>query len=206
MTAPIVALDTETTGLSLTDDIWEFAGIRREPDGTEFELHLFIEHDEKKCARLPESFRADHLARYPSHNQAASRVRAANQIANFMEPTGDQKVHVVGAVPNFDTERIALLLEAHAFGKPKWHYHLIDVENLAVGYLAGLEKQAFNDAEAFQVDLVNDLAPPWDSDTLSRAVGVEPPGEGERHTALGDARWVLRLYDAIVGGQLGGQA
>lgn len=31
--APLVFLDTETTGLDLTDDIWEFSAIRRDPNG-----------------------------------------------------------------------------------------------------------------------------------------------------------------------------
>jgi len=44
------------------------------------------------------------------------------------------------------------------------------------------------------------LAPPWRSDDLSRACGVEPPTPEERHTALGDARWVKRWYDHIMGG------
>lgn len=44
------------------------------------------------------------------------------------------------------------------------------------------------------------VAPPWRSDDLSRACGVEPPSEEERHTALGDARWVKRWYDHILGG------
>ncbi|MGN0126047.1 MAG: hypothetical protein ACI38R_22625 [Rhodococcus sp. (in: high G+C Gram-positive bacteria)] len=44
------------------------------------------------------------------------------------------------------------------------------------------------------------VAPPWRSDDLSRACGVEPPTEDERHTALGDARWVKRWYDHIMGG------
>lgn len=44
------------------------------------------------------------------------------------------------------------------------------------------------------------VAPPWRSDDLSRACGVEPPTEEERHTALGDARWVKRWYDHIMGG------
>jgi hypothetical protein len=97
--------------------------------------------------------------------------------------------HVVGAVPNFDTERLALLLRRHGY-EPGWHYHLIDVENLAVGYAYG---QAAGLGEL-------EIGLPWDSDELSRLVGVEPPGEGELHTALGDARWAMRLYDAIVGG------
>lgn len=44
------------------------------------------------------------------------------------------------------------------------------------------------------------IAPPWRSDDLSRACGVEPPTPEERHTALGDARWVKRWYDHIMGG------
>ncbi|BDB62383.1 hypothetical protein [Rhodococcus sp. RDE2] len=43
------------------------------------------------------------------------------------------------------------------------------------------------------------VAPPWRSDDLSRACGVEPPTKDERHTALGDARWVKRWYDYILG-------
>lgn len=42
--------------------------------------------------------------------------------------------------------------------------------------------------------------PPWRSDDLSRTCGVEPPSDDERHTALGDARWALRWYDAMTGG------
>ena len=35
MTAPLVFLDLETTGLNpRTDDVWEFAAIRREVDGS----------------------------------------------------------------------------------------------------------------------------------------------------------------------------
>ncbi|BDB58954.1 MULTISPECIES: hypothetical protein [Rhodococcus] len=44
------------------------------------------------------------------------------------------------------------------------------------------------------------LSPDCRSDDLSRACGVEPPTEDERHTALGDARWVKRWYDHIMGG------
>lgn len=179
----LIFLDTETTGLALSDDIWEFAAIRRRPDGTETRLHLFIEHDERKCRVLPESFREDHYARFPSHNQETPRPRAAHAIGNFLAKREGVRPHIVGAVPNFDTERIALLL-ADVNRSPEWHYHLIDVENLAVGYLAGVRRA------------LPDL--PWSSDDLSRAVGVEPPTDG-RHTAMGDAEWAMALYDAIAG-------
>ena len=37
---------------------------------------------------------------------------------------------------------------------------------------------------------------------LSRQCGVKPPGLGDRHTALGDARWAKRWYDALRDGQV----
>lgn len=182
MSAPLVFLDTETTGLSLDDDIWEVAAIRREPNGEEHTLHLFVEHDRAKCARLPERFREDHYDRYRDH-RALSKEQAAYQLAVLF---GDDKPHIVGAVPNFDTERIARLMTVHGYKSERWHYHLIDVENLAVGYLAARGG-------------VLDCHPPWKSDIIAELVGVTI-SEEERHTALGDARWAMRIYDAVIGG------
>ena len=189
MSAPIIALDTETTGLAPDADIWEFAGIRREPDGSETTLHLFIEHDEKKCRNLPPTFLADHLARFPGHNQETQRFRAAEAIADFLSKGESGKPHIVGCVPNFDTERIARLL-IHFGYVSEWHHHLIDVETLAVGWLAG--RQSMSKAG------IPDLAPPWSSDDLSRVIGIEPPTT-ERHTAMGDALWALDIYGHIMG-------
>ena len=192
MTA-IVFCDTETTGLALDDDIWEFAAIRREPDGTEAEHHFFIEHDTGKCNQLPESFHTDHVARY-NPDIAYSRRDAAKVIAGIFY----DRPHVVGAVPNFDTERIALLLRRFGL-EPGWHYHLIDVENLAVGYLRAVARWAPLPAGVAK-KLRDAGTPPWDSDTLSLACDVAPPGEGVRHTAMGDVRWAMALYDRIMAG------
>ena len=180
-TPPLVFMDTETTGLSLADDIWEFAAIRREGDGTpDYPLHLFIEHDADKAATLPESFRRDLEARF-NPAVAISPRDAARLIAHVLRPGDGGKAHVVGAVPNFDTERVALLLAAYGLA-PCWHYHLIDVENLAVGYLAGRGTI---------------LPPPWNSDDLSRAVGIDP-GQFRRHEAMADAEWARAIYDHII--------
>jgi len=82
----------------------------------------------------------------------------------------------------------------HWPSREPWHYHLIDVENLAVGYLFGRHPVT----QALKVpDPV--LALPWDSDRLSEQVGVTPPTD-ERHTAMGDVRWAMALYDACTGG------
>lgn len=188
MTAPIVFLDTETTGLTLDDDIWEFAAIRRE-DGVDYPLHLFVEHSAEKAAQLPDSFRADHDERFDAEH-AVSAQSAARLIHHQLRPGSDgHRAHVVGAVPNFDTERLARLLRAHGL-EPNWHYHLIDVENLAVGYLHGRKRNGRWSGVAAVETL------PWNSDGLSRACGVEPPTR-DRRTAMGDVRWALALYERI---------
>jgi len=93
--------------------------------------------------------------------------------------------HLVGAVPNFDAEVLGSRMRANGIC-PSWHYHLQDFETLIAGYLRG------------QGEMVPPL--PWRSDDLSRLIGVEPPGPEERHSALGDAKWALRAYDAVMGG------
>lgn len=188
MTSPIVFMDTETTGLSLAVDVWEFAAIRREGDGTpDYPLHLFIEHDAAKAAELPESFRADLESRFDP-SVAISPRDAARLIAWALRPGADgAKVHVVGAVPNFDTERLAILLRAHGI-EPAWHYHLIDVETLAVGFRYGASDRMRIPKSGFPL--------PWSSDDLSRSVNIEPPTD-RRHTAMGDAEWARAIYDRI---------
>ncbi len=182
----VVFLDTETTGLSLDDDIWEFATIVRDPGEPDVEWPGFIEHDLDKAAQLPERFLADHDARYAAED-ALTRGAAAMLLDGLL-----RGAHIVGAVPNFDTERIAILLRAHGI-EPAWHYHLIDVENLAVGYIMG----RYGIAEPAESDAVT---LPWDSDKVSAAIGVTVP-DGERHTALGDARWARDIFDVVMGAE-----
>jgi hypothetical protein len=82
---------------------------------------------------------------------------------------------------------------------PSWHYHLIDVEALAVGALS--HSAAFGRSSAgSKRELTGSItALPWKSDDLSAALGVTVSDE-DRHTALGDARWAMRIYDAVMCG------
>lgn len=186
----IVFLDTETLGVHIDAPIWELAAVRRRPDGTEATLHLFIHHDPDRWLKdpnFPESFKRDYYQRYPEDNDVP-RYSAARILQNFL--TG--RPHIVGSVPNFDTERIShQLLRPNDIPDP-WHYHLIDVENLVVGFIAGRASQGDVDAGLAMPDL------PWDSNALSRAVGVDPD-DYERHTAMGDVRWAMAQYDAVMG-------
>lgn len=98
-------------------------------------------------------------------------------------------LHLAGAVVSFDEERLRRLLRSHGV-VPRWHYHIIDVEALAVGGLA-YQRQALG------TDGLFDPSPPWNSTDLSRAVGVDPD-QFDRHTALGDARWARAVYLAVM--------
>ncbi len=113
-------------------------------------------------------------------------------------------LHLVGACVSFDADRLWRLIRK-AGECPMWHYHLIDVEALAAGWLAGIRSDAAGlpsgePSDAQMEHRVNmDLArPPWNSGDLSRAVGVDPD-QFDRHTALGDARWAKAIYEAVMG-------
>lgn len=101
--------------------------------------------------------------------------------------------HLIGAVPSFDEERLRKLFLERGF-QPGWHYHPIDIEAMAAGWLYGrwsMDKSNY--------PLLDSTGLPLKSDELSRACGVHPPDEEDRHTALGDARWVHRWYCTLVG-------
>jgi len=102
--------------------------------------------------------------------------------------------HLVGAVVSFDEERLRRLLRANG-ECPMWHYHLADVEALAAGWIAGRPGGTWVGKAAAPVD----PTPPWRSDDLSLDVGVDPD-KFDRHTALGDARWAMAIYDAVMSG------
>lgn len=104
--------------------------------------------------------------------------------------------HLVGAVPDFDAYRLRRLLGDHGF-LPTWHYHLVDIEALMVGYISH-RTQSIQTLHLSDDTEIKKVALPWKSDDLSRAINVAPPSEEERHTALGDARWAERVYDKVV--------
>lgn len=181
----LVFMDTETLGVHVDAPIWEFAAVRRKSLGGELaaeqSLHIQIHHYADPWLTgddpLPEQFQADYRARF-RYADAVGQSEAAQMIAEFLQG----RPHIVGAVPNFDTERIARQLLRPAHIPEPWHYHLIDVENLVVGFLAGRSML---------------MEPPWKSDDLSRAVGVDPD-QFARHTAMGDVRWAMAQYDAVM--------
>jgi hypothetical protein len=181
---PIVFMDTETTSLRPDRRAWDVAAIRREPDGAENEMQMFVQLDDLDLGN------ADHISLtigrfHDRHPQMGKAGRLGPQLGHGLTHTEFDMLQsveaftrgavIVGAVPNFDTEVIAARMRRHGLS-PSWHYHLVDVETLAAGQLG--------------------LKPPWSFDQILDTYGITVDEE-KRHTALGDAYLNLYLYDAV---------
>lgn len=224
MKKPICFVDTETTSLRPDREAWEIAIIRRDPEETaDRTLHLMVDVELTEAdpfsLRIGRFYERHPVGRYLSGRSVnvkqplASAEDAAPGAPAFVTPFVTQYVaaqvvarwthdaHLIGAVPNFDAEVFGELLRRNGL-TPAHHYHLIDIESLAVGYLRGLAE-----AEKRTGILLRSGGPldeslfelPWKSDDLAAACGVPPTPTEERHTALGDARSVRRWYDHITG-------
>lgn len=170
MSEPLVFIDTETTGLDPdTHEVWEVGMVVR-AGGTETEHHWFVQVDLK--AANPEALDIGGFHDRYDTREAVAPLDLAGGLHTLIPP----RAHLVGAVVSFDEERLRRLMNRYRV-PVRWHYHLVDVENLVAGRL-GIE-------------------PPWESDDLAAALGVTID-EKDRHTALGDARWAMRLYDAAL--------
>lgn len=190
----VAFVDTETTGLDPElDFIWEIAVI---VDGEEYVWQQ----------RLPERRGEpdwDVVSEWVIENTRITRdydheaaLEPFHSIANL--ETLVRGRHLVGACPWFDSERLhrAQLRESD-HRDLLWHYHLIDVENLAVGWLHGAA--AFSTAHAPSEFWDGFGKLPWKSTDLSLALGVDPADFEPKHSALADARWAKAIYEKIMG-------
>ncbi len=222
---PLVFLDCETDGLHPGRRVWEIAMIRRDDMG-ERERHFFVALDLRNSD--PFGLKVGGFwDRHPAGRKLSGKpalpgpsVLCKHDAAReVMEWTFD--AHLVGVNPAFDADTLAGLMRHEGY-LPSWHYHLVDLIAMSVGYLnaipmtvklgaatetieslswIGSSAQILTiPSEALERGADDGLQPPWKSDDLARACGVEPPTGGERHTAVGDARWAARWYDAITGG------
>lgn len=201
MSGPVCFVDCETTGLDPDlHEVWEVAlitpvvGMTSADDGWN-----------EQVWQLPVDLsRADPMAlnigRFHDRRPGQTLVEPAVFAEEFVHAS--RGLHLVGACVSFDADRLWRLLRA-AGECPMWHYHLVDVEALAAGYLIGqftaIQEVGKNpDADGPTQDEAMGAVPPWRSTDLSRAVGVEPD-DFDRHTALGDARWAKAIYEAVMG-------
>lgn len=212
-------LDTETTGLDPDQhEVWEVGLILRDEDGSERERVWQLPVDRGRADAMALKIGRWYERRWPwpsyygiidpeqeAENEqretaavlgegpfVVPRRRMDEWAATFAEMLDG--AHLVGAVISFDEERLRRLLRRH-HACPTWHYHLIDVEALAAGWLGGRYE---DDEFAAPDDDGACYRPPWNSDRLSEAIGIDPT-RFDRHTALGDARWARAIYDVVIG-------
>lgn len=211
----IVFLDTETTCLGSRARPWEIAVIRREllpiPDGRPqtsiAEVVLHVEYDVptlppgttakalevgRWLARgAPGATYLDEVNADGVNVSAGSEAEVALELAGLF---GDEPL-LVGVGVHFDAAVLGSMFLRHRLPEEPWHYGLVDLKAATWGYLRYLSRVA-----VLTEDERAALALPLSSERLSRAVGIDPPTGEERHTALGDARWAARWYDALAGG------
>lgn len=174
----IVFMDTETTSLRPDRRAWEIGLIRREPGSPDVEYSAFIAPEDLDLGnadlmslKIGKFFDRHPMAKGPRDDDVYSE-RAVLATVEALT----RGATIVGAVPNFDTEVLGARMRANDLC-PSWHYHLVDVETLAAGALR--------------------KPPPWNFDELLGTYDLTYD-EAARHTALGDARMVRDLYDAVL--------
>lgn len=179
MTTSIVFLDTETTGLDERVAFpWEFAGFKCLVDSDSLTvvevLDLQIPVPKRKMltadpisleiCRFEERYKFKDLSHPLSVGE--SRLR---EIHAFL----DGQI-IAGNVIDFDARQLAAAFDYFGIDPIRpWHYHMIDVENVAAGSIQ--------------------LLPPYKSEELSAALNADVD-IARKHTACGDAWWALLMY------------
>lgn len=182
VTTTLAFIDTETTSLRPDRQAWEIGLVLREPGQPDSEHRWLIRtadldlgNADAAALRIGRFY--DRHPEYDGPDDPTCTEAAALREVERLT----RGAHLVGAVVSFDADVLGTRMRASGIC-PSWHYHLIDVEPLVVGYLARTSRAAF---------------PPWHSDDLSAGLGVSVTTD-DRHTALGDARWAMRLWDAVM--------
>jgi hypothetical protein len=119
--------------------------------------------------------------RHPLWSEATVRTGTAllteDKVAEAVAAATHAQV-LVAANPGFDAETLAAMLHRHQFGLvAPWHYTPFDVKSAGAA-VAG-------------------LIPPANTDTVARALGIDPTVY-PRHSSAGDVRLLGDLYRAIV--------
>lgn len=204
----LVIVDTETTGLDPdTEQVFEIAVYDLDTDT--YKTWTIEPHPDTIEAMHPKAAEVNRYhertadkdwlwtVEHYSHGYENKEVHdMLHDLSNWLDGN-----HILGAVPDFDARFLTTMYKAFDFDAPRWHYHLIDIEAVAVGYmlhakaLHGLSSSTEAWLKVQQIDQLLEL--PYKSDDLAAWFGVEPAPEVERHTALGDVMWTKRWWEAM---------
>lgn len=173
--AKLLFLDTETTGLNPDlHDVWEIAAITDTGDEHAWMVRPDLTHADAKALHINRFYER---ARFSSFGPDEGHI--AGQLARLLNG-----VVVVGSNPAFDQAFLTRWLRKRG---QVWaaHYRAIDVATLGHGYLVGCEPGYSPEEHT-----------PANTHKVAKAFGINPD-DYDRHTALGDARMVRDLYNAI---------
>jgi DNA polymerase III epsilon subunit-like protein len=166
-----VFMDTEATGLDhQRHELTEVAWIVRFEDGREEERRFFPEH-------TTDGADADalELTRYQDRIAPQDRTPASEWLTLFLEDAQDAVL--VGAVPDFDARHLERMCRKLGL-EPTWDHHLLDVETLALPFIAeGPET-------------------PRSLAKTCAALGI-PHDKDQAHGALYDAQQAMRVFDHV---------
>lgn len=187
----VIFTDCETTGLDVfRHDAWEIAWIEWDKDIRNWKETVYYIwppalQDAEPMALAVNDFYG-RVAQIQANDGFSGQHEVAEQIAYRFAGK-----HVIGACPWFDDRFYQKLLLNMGF-QVSWHYHLLDVEAAALGFLSGRKSLSLKDQTI-------ELPLPWKSDWLAEQLGMTRPEKKERHTALGDAREVKATFELIFG-------
>lgn len=204
---PICFIDCETTALGPLARPWEIAVIRRDPGEPDVE-HVW--HVAYSTETLPPGTNPDALTiggwwkrgsdpnwLFTTHAGGEDGEQDDVVIGRGAEWAIAPLVHAVldGAVllgvgVHFDAAVLAAMFGRHGLSTEPWHYAIVDLKAATWGQL--LVANGFAG-----VPQPEGLNLPMRSESLAGVLDVVPPLEEERHTALGDARWAARWFDAL---------
>lgn len=195
-------IDTETTSLRPDRRAWDIGMIVRDDEDERDYVHwdnIFIDIRDLDLGNAdPFSLKVGRFhERHPQmkHTDPVQAAYAGNDGSWKSELSALTEVerltrnaYLVGANVRFDAEVLETRMRANGI-LPMWNYHLVDIQALALGYIMGAQLPESKVAPSLQMK----------SSDLSDALGVAMPTEDERHTALGDARWAMRVFDKVMG-------
>ncbi len=173
-------IDTETDGLHPGCRAWEVAIIRRDDDG-QSEHHMFLPIELGPWTDRMALDIGGYFERHPVGRTLAgegpvpARVTPCDTAAHRVMALTHGAV-LVGSAPWFDADVLARLLRSQGC-IPTWSHRMRDVATLVAGD-QGVDPGGLSGA--------------------MEAVGITMP-EGDRHTAMGDARAAMHIHDLVMG-------
>lgn len=164
---------------SITTYRWTFKPDLHTADPAALRINRFYDRSEERPVESG-------FARFWHDENEMDTPTVRNALWHLAELTAG--AHLVGANVAFDALRIEDLFRANNLA-PAWHYHLVDVEVLMLGYLAGRERWPA---------LRKSIKPSgWKSTDLAEQVGIPP--RVDAHSALSDALWARDIYVTVMG-------